>query len=294
MTNDATTPPQPRASSLCLFLVLAGIAIATMQLSGGLFPGDRGVAVVGRLLCSIAALLLLIAGSRKLLQRDQLATDRLGLALTVAHAKAFVFGVALAFLLILALLGAFYLFTPFELLPGPLPATAIPVAALNYFAGNFGEELVFRGYLLIALTQWIGTTRALWLLAVPFGLFHFPGLDAVALLKMMLTTGAMHFVFAYAYLATRSLWAAVALHAVCNTLLHKVVGVGEPATLSVHFLRELPGSVDAPFLAFFVTASAFALLLSRLPQTRGGMAWLEAASARKPPRTRKSANWSLS
>jgi membrane protease YdiL (CAAX protease family) len=139
---------------------------------------------------------------------------------------------------------------------------------------------VFRGYLIIALTQWLGITRALWLLAVPFGLLHVPGLDALAAFKMMLTTGAMHFVFAYAYLATRSLWAAVSLHAVVNTLLHSVVGVGEPAALTVNFLHVLPTSVDAPFLVFFGTAASVALLVSRLPQVKRAVAWLEAANAR--------------
>jgi membrane protease YdiL (CAAX protease family) len=258
-----------------LFIVLIGIAIVAMQMGHGFFPGARAGAHAGRLLCSAAAVWFLIAGSRKLLQRDGLPADRLGLAFTAAHGKAFILGIVIACALILALLGAFYLVTPFELLKGPLPAAAVPTEALGYLAGNFVEELAFRGYLLVALAQWLGTTRALWLLALPFGLFHFPGLDAAALLKMVLTAGAMHFVFAYAYLATRSLWAAVSLHAISNTLLHTVVGVGEPATLSVRFLRDLPDNVDGPFLAFFGTAAAFALALSRLPQTRTGAAWLE-------------------
>jgi uncharacterized protein len=139
---------------------------------------------------------------------------------------------------------------------------------------------VFRGYLLIALAQWLGTTRALWLLALPFGLFHLPGLDVFALSKMILTTGAMHFVFAYAYLASRSLWAAVSLHAVSNTLLHTIIGTGKPAMFSLQFRHDLPAGVDMPFLVFFGAASAFALLLSRLPQARRGAAWLEAAGAR--------------
>ena len=207
------------------------------------------------------------------------ANDRLGLALTAAHGKAFVVGIIAACALVLALLGVFYLVAPFELLPGSLPPAAVPVAALKFLSSNFNEELLFRGYLLIALAQWLGTTRALWLLAVPFGLFHFPGLDVAALLKMMLTTGAMHFVFAYAYLATRSLWAAISLHVISNMLLHSVIGLGEPATLSVRFLRDLPASVDVSFLVFFGTAGTAALLLSRLPQTKRGASWLEQAGA---------------
>jgi len=275
-------PPRsrPRPTSVAAFLALSGIAVVTMIVGSGFFPGDQAGAHLGRLFCSIAALALLIAGSRQLLQRDQLAPDRLGLGFTAAHGKAFLWGVAIACALILVLLGGFYLLAPFGLLRGSLPLAALPAATLDYLVGNSGEELLFRGYLLIALAQWMGTTRALWALAVPFGLFHFPGLDAVALIKMMLTTGAMHFVFAYVYLATRSLWASISLHGISNALLHSVVGTGKPAVLSIHFHRELPDSVDGPFLVFFGTALAFALALSRLPQVKRGSAWLESAGSR--------------
>ena len=80
--------------------------------------------------------------------------------------------------------------------------------------------------------------------------------------------------------ATRSLWAAVALHVVSNTLLHTVVGTGKPALLSLQFQRDLPSGIDLPFLVFFATTAAFALLLSRLPQAKRGAAWLEAAGTR--------------
>ena len=48
---------------------------------------------------------------------------------------------------------------------------------------------------------------------------------------MMLTTGAMHFVYAYVFLATRSLWTAVSMHALGYKLLHQVFGTGGPALL---------------------------------------------------------------
>lgn len=265
----------PRASSPCLFLVVAGIAIALLQATHGLFPGDRVGAHVGRLLCSTTAIILLVVASRWLLIRDGLAPERLGLGLTAAHGRAFAIGTAIAFGHIFVLIVALYVVAPFRLGAGPHAASEVPFAAIGYLSGNFVEELLFRGYLLIALSRWYGATRALCMLAVLFGLFHFPGLAPVAMAKMMLTTGAMHFVYAYAFLATRSLWAAVALHAVGNTLLHKVVGVGEPALLSVHFEEALPEAVDAPFLVFFGITAALAIGLAYLPATRRGAAWLQ-------------------
>jgi uncharacterized protein len=261
-----------------LFLAAAAAAVMALQVAHGVFPGDRAVAQIGRLLCSIAGIVLLVIASRWLLARDGIPANRLGLDPGGAHVKAFLLGGVAACAHILALVVALYAVTPFQLERGPLPLHAAALAGLGYLTGNFVEELLFRGYLLIVLARWLGTTRAIWLLALPFGLFHMPGLDTLALGKMIMTTGAMHFVYVYAFLATRSLWCAVALHAVGNTLLHAVFGVGQLAVLSVRFTRELPTGVDAPFIVFFGISVAFAILLSRLPATRSGAAWLESMS----------------
>lgn len=264
----------PRLSSLGLFLALAGAAIAALQLGHTYFPGDRGLAHAGRALCSMAAIVVLIVGSRRLLARDGLQADRLALGIDAWHARAFVIGAGIACAHILLLLAALFVVAPFEVGAGPLPVGAVAVAGFGYLSGNFVEELVFRGYLLIVLARWFGPARAIWLLALPFGLFHFPGLDALALGKMLLTTGAMHFVYAYTWIASQSLVAAVALHAVGNTLLHEVVGMGKPAALTLHFSKAVPDS--ALFLVFFGVSALLAIMLSRLPAARRGAAWLVA------------------
>ncbi|HEU4780303.1 MAG TPA: hypothetical protein VFS58_10530, partial [Steroidobacteraceae bacterium] len=89
MTKDPVAA-RVRASSMLLFLVLVPVALAIWIFGASVFPGDRAGAQASRLLCSAAAAMFLIFGSRRLLQRDGLATDRLGLALTAAHGKAFV------------------------------------------------------------------------------------------------------------------------------------------------------------------------------------------------------------
>lgn len=262
----------PRATSAALFLVLAVVAITALQIGHTAFPGDAAGAYIGRLLCSIASVLVLIAGSRWLLRRDRIDVEFLGLGLDAKHGAAFAIGAAIGIAHILVLVAVLYVALPFHIAAGTLHAKDVALAAMGYLAGNFGEELLFRGYLLIALARWLGTTRAIWLLAIPFGLFHFQGLDGFGLAKMMLTTGAMHFVYAYAFLACRSLWAAVALHAVGNTLLHKVFGVGESALLSTHFDRSPPAGVDVPFLVFFGVTAALAIGLARWSRTRRAIA----------------------
>jgi membrane protease YdiL (CAAX protease family) len=264
------------------FFVIATVAILALQSAHGFFPGDRAGAFLGRLLCSLAAVALMVAGGRWLLARDGLAGDRLALGFGAGSARAFLLGAALAVAHILLLMAALFAVTPFELGRGPSTGPSVAVAGMGYLAGNSVEELLFRGYLLVVLARWLGTTRAIWIMAAPFGLFHFQGLDALALLKMMLTTGAMHFGYAYVFLATRSLWAAIAMHALGNTLLHAVLGVEAPGLLSVTFTRDLPAAVDAPFLVFFTVTAAMAVLLSQLPATRRGAAWLAFTPGAKP------------
>lgn len=275
--TSASTPGSdiPRPGSIALFLLLAAVTVLAMQVTHGFFPGNRPGALWGRFAGQVAALALLILGSRWLLARDGLPRDQLGLGTGVRSRAAFLIGAALAVSHILALMVGMYAVAPFELSRGALPGTDVGLAAVGYLTGNFAEELAFRGYLLVALARWMGTTPALWLLALPFGLFHFPGLDAEALGKMVLTTGAMHFVYAYVFLATRSLWAAIACHAVGNTLLHSVIGIGKPAFLSVHYQRDFPSGIDAPFWIFWGVSVSLALVLAKLPATKRGVAWLE-------------------
>jgi uncharacterized protein len=263
----------PRLGSLCWFLAFAGVSVAALQLGHTVFPGGRGGAHVGRALCALAAIAALVIGSRWLLRRDGVPVDRLGLGLAPRHAGAFAIGTGLAVAHILLLVAALYVVAPFEIGPGPLPLSAVVLAGAGYLTGNFVEELLFRGYLLVVFARWLGTAKALGLLALPFGLFHFPGLDLPALGQMVLTTGAMHFVYGYAWIATRSLATAVALHAVGNTLLHEVVGTGKPAALALHFAAPVPDGVL--FLVFFGVCAVPAWLLSRLPATRRGASWLE-------------------
>ena len=249
--------------------------ILAMHGAHALFPGNHSVAHWGRFACQSAGVALMIAGSRWLLKRDGLPPGQLGLAFGGRSGTAFLVGAAIAFVHILALMIGIYSIAPFELVRGPLSASEVGLAAMGYLTGNFVEELVFRGYLLVVVARWLGTTRALWLLALPFGLFHFPGLDLLALGKMVMTTGTMHFVYGYVFLATRSLWAAVALHAVGNTLLHSVVGTGRPAYLAFDYSREFPAGIDAPFLLFLGVTVALAFLLARLATARRGAAWIE-------------------
>jgi hypothetical protein len=73
-----------------------------------------------------------------------------------------------------------------------------------------GEELVFRGYLLVNLREGIGPVLALALTSLLFGLFHSlnPNFNLLALVNITLAGAAL----GYGWLVTGSLWLPMAYH----------------------------------------------------------------------------------
>jgi uncharacterized protein len=260
-----------RVSSWWIFAGLALIATG-LRFATAFFPGDRIGAYWARIACTSFAVMLLIAGSRWLFHREGFERDPLGLKPTVAHIVSFLIGIGCAVILIAALAAALYLVVPFHWERGSRSIVSVLMEAQAYFWGNFTEELIFRGYALLALARVLGTRCAVWCTALPFGLYHFPGLEGMTLLKMIVTTGTMHFVFAYAFLGTRSLWAAITLHVAANVLLHTVTGLsGQPALFEPVLAATLPTTFDASFWLFFGIAVVSAIALARLAALRSGM-----------------------
>lgn len=73
-----------------------------------------------------------------------------------------------------------------------------------------GEELMFRGYLLVNLREGSGTVLAVGISSALFGIFHAlnPNFNLLALINIMLAG----LVFAYAWLITGNLWLPMAYH----------------------------------------------------------------------------------
>src|SRR5436853_102010 len=98
------------------------------------------------------------------------------------------------------------------LLPELLVAAAI-------LAAGFGEEFVYRGYLLTRIARVLGDTPRAWLAAlvvtsIVFGVGHqYQGLSG------MITAGLGGFVFGLLYLVTgRNLWVSVIAHGTMDTV----------------------------------------------------------------------------
>jgi hypothetical protein len=84
------------------------------------------------------------------------------------------------------------------------------LAAALFLLVALGEELIFRGYLLVNLRQGTGTVLAVGFSSILFGLFHAlnPNFNLLALVNITLAG----LVFAYAWLVTGNLWLPMAYH----------------------------------------------------------------------------------
>lgn len=137
-----------------------------------------------------------------------------------------VFAVALAAFVVGAMLtaplaaaGAPADMSGYEYLRGNLPMLLVALAAV-YVVSSFGEEAVYRGFLVTRLAELGGETRGAWGTAVvisgiAFGMAHF-GWGVAGVLQ----TTLMGLALAAAYLVVkRNLWVLVLAHAYMDTLL---------------------------------------------------------------------------
>ena len=263
-------------ASLILFL-LGAVALRLVAFPAWMaFPGQGVLAQSGRVLIPLLVTVGLILLNRTLLIRNGFPRDALGLA--VPRMGWLFMGGVLIVPVILAIAAALWLVVPFHWERGAMSWPQLGWKFAEYLAGNCGEELMFRGYLLIMLTQFLGLTRSLLIGALLFGLFHLPGMTGVAAVKMVCTSGAMSFIFAYGYVLTGSLWTAVGLHAFGNLILHEVLGMSGKSGITTIVLHEpWPDSFDPAFLVWLgvcISMAAIGALLvkrfgSRLPKMTG-------------------------
>jgi hypothetical protein len=107
--------------------------------------------------------------------------------------------------------------TPFDVLRGNVPALIFGLIVVWTLAA-FGEELIFRGYLMNTLARILGNKKEGWILAlffnsVLFGLGHtYQGISGVILL------GIVGLLYALFYLGSgRNLWVPILMHGLYDT-----------------------------------------------------------------------------
>lgn len=258
-------------SSLGLFILLG---VAAWLLNVGvqmIFPSQNLFPYVIRTTIMALTVVLTAVGSIRLLKQNHLPAEALGLDISVRSLFNFLSGVCISVIFLLFLGMVLYLFVPFHFTAGALSGIQVMKECYSYFWGNFLEELIFRGFLLIVLGNLIGWRSAVWVMALPFGLFHLPGMGSgMEALKMMVTAAIGALLFSYAFISTHSLWTAIGAHVMGNILLHTLTGLDGAgrAMFQPSFEDKFPVGYDASFLAFTIAGAIVAYPLFVLAKKR--------------------------
>jgi membrane protease YdiL (CAAX protease family) len=233
--------------------VAGAVVLRLLSMVGWVFfPGNGVIPQLGRILIPLCFSVALVVLNQRLLARDGFAPDALGLKITWARIGAIFVSALLMVLIFAAMAAGLWLLVPFHHERGPLSLAAFGLRAMEYLGGNTGEELIFRGYLLLLLRQYYGLAVALVITSILFGLFHLPGLSGLVALKMVCTTFLGGILFAYGFLLTGTLWSAISLHVVGNIALHHVFGLsgGSATLLKPVFDQPWPTAYDPAFLVW--------------------------------------------
>ncbi|MEK6300827.1 MAG: type II CAAX endopeptidase family protein [Acidobacteriota bacterium] len=117
-------------------------------------------------------------------------------------------------------------------------------AALFFLVAAAFEELLFRGFAFQALLHNIGPVAALVLTSVPFGIAHLMNPSATAFSTINTVLAGVW--LGTAYLATRSLWLATALHFSWNFVMAFVFGLPVSGLVTIERLALVYGRSGRP------------------------------------------------
>ncbi|HWN99739.1 MAG TPA: CPBP family intramembrane glutamic endopeptidase [Blastocatellia bacterium] len=121
---------------------------------------------------------------------------------------------------------------------------AAAVAALLFLVAAAFEELLFRGFAFQALLHNIGPVAAVALTSVPFGIAHLANPSATAFSTINTILAGVW--LGAAYLATRSLWLATALHFSWNFVMAFCFGLPVSGLVTVDRMALVYGRSGSP------------------------------------------------
>ena len=186
----------------------------------------------------------------------------------------FSFGIIAAILIRATTLFLEAQFKSFEFTANPAFSFEVALNSFWYhFKSALTEELVFRGAILYILIQRIGAKKAVWLSALIFGVYHWFsynmfGGDIIPMIYVLLITGLVGFVWAYAYEKTNSLVIPFGMHLGSNffltfflpnqpygELLYSISGMAELSEWNQLYVALFSGF--APSILMFVVLKLF-------------------------------------
>ena len=222
--DHGDTKPLPLRTGIEIVLVL-GISIPFLVMSHRI----GGTEVIGGILGWVGIIVGIIAVFIALKLRGQSAAV-IGIIRAPGWPRTLLLGIAATVgVLLIAQLAQNLVFIPlldlpppdisrFEMLEGNLGALLIGLFAV-WTAAAFGEEIIYRGYLLGRLAELFGGERRAWAISLVlgstlFGLLHFyQGIGGIVI------TGFVGFLFGLVYLLVkRNLWVTIIAHGLIDTI----------------------------------------------------------------------------
>jgi membrane protease YdiL (CAAX protease family) len=202
-----------------LFLFF-GVLIWTINIIGqNSFPGNNLFPVLIRSAILLVLLPLSYYVNYRFSRKNLLAFDIL--KFKPGFIKYCLGGIVLGCLLIATIWSIIYLIYPFEIIKDPYSKINLATDVISYSLGNTLEELLFRGFILVASVKFFGEMGGVVFVSLLFGLFHLQGSGlTVGGISMVITSFTMSLLFISVIYYTRSIWAAATLHITGNFLLH--------------------------------------------------------------------------
>jgi len=224
------------------------------------FPGNNPFPFFIRVIIFVGSLALTYYVNYKLSRKNALNSDML--KFRWRSIKQYLRGSLLACLLIATIWIIIYLVYPFKIMKNAYSKVNLATDITWYSLRNTLEELLFRGFLLMASIKLFGKIGGIAIVSLLFGLFHLQGTGLTKEgLSLVVTTFTMSLLFIAVIYYTKSIWTAITLHITGNLLLHTLGFDGtNNGMFQLKFsTSNLSGNLIT--LIFEIVTISFALLL---------------------------------
>ena len=207
--------------AVSLFVLFGGIIWVFNVLVQSSFPGNHLFPVVVRVALLVGVLTLTYYVNIKFIRKNGLNAGILNFRR--GSIQQYLLGSLIAILVIVAIWAIIYLVYPFDIINNANSKTNLVTDLITYSLGNTLEELLFRGFLLLAAVRLLGKINGVLFISLLFGLFHLQGTGmTMEGISMFITTFTMSLLFISVIYYSKSIWTAVTLHITGNLLLHTI------------------------------------------------------------------------
>ena len=271
--NYFSKQPQFKFSfrSVLIFIVFSFVAWGINIFGQSIFPSQNMVPYLARTVITLIIDVIFVSLSIRLFKQNCLPPQAMGLSIAGGTLMEALVGVMIGFFAIAIIAAALYISIPYHFVKGTLGIAQVSKESVSYLLGNSLEEILFRGFLFVVLSQLTGWHISTLIMAFAFGLFHLQAVGfTVEGIKMVATTTSFGLIFGLSYVFTKSLWTAICTHVASNILLHALAGLdGKNQAMFVPiFEKPWPKGYDVGLWVILVDAAIVSCLLYRAISVR--------------------------